>query len=311
MNIAVIGAGAMGSLIGGKLAQSKHQVVLVDIWEEHVHRINEHGLKLISNAEEEVIEVINVEAVTSPSAINKKMDLIIVFVKSYHTENAVANCKSVIDPDTKVLTLQNGIGNVETLNKLLPKSQILAGTTSHGANIKDPGAVIHAGQGKTYLGRADEEEIGVQDKKIVEVFNQAGLETEYEENIMGLIWDKLMVNVGINPLTALLGIKNGEILQHEATEELLEGLVEEAASVAERKGIKLSLQDPVAHVKSIAEKTSENRSSMLQDISRGRKTEIDYINGAVVKRGEEETMDIKYNKMATLLMKARESFLKG
>ena len=297
----------MGCLIGGHLAKSGHRVVLVDVWQAHVDKINRDGLTLVSGNGSEQIPV---QAVTDSSQISDTMDLLIVFVKSYHTWTAINASENLIGERTRVLTLQNGAGNAETIAEFVPKSQVLAGTTAHGANIKGPGEVIHAGKGHSYLGRVDGKSADQTEKDIVDMLNASRFETSYEANIMGLIWDKLLVNVGINPLTALLEVKNGELLEISEAEKSLELLVSEGEQVARSSGISLPHTDPVEYVKSIAQKTKDNRSSMLQDMSRGGKTEIDYINGAIVKQGGKVNCETKYNQLIVHLIKAKEKAVK-
>ncbi len=302
MKVAVIGAGAMGSIYGAHLARGGHDVWLIDLWQEHVDTINQYGLKIFYNNNPETVKI---KATSNPLNVKHTMDLLLVFVKSYHTEPALKNCMHLIGDETKLLTLQNGVGNVDILERFVSKSQILAGTTAHGANVRAPGQINHAGKGKTIIGRIDGNNMK-SDEELVSSFIACGLETELRDGVEGLIWDKLLVNVGINPLTALLSIKNGTLLENEETEKLMEILVGEAWEVAKKGGLLLSHEDPVGHVKAIARATGENKSSMLQDILKGRMTEIDFINGAIVYKGKEWGVATPYNELITLLIKAKE-----
>lgn len=302
MKVAVIGAGAMGCIYGAHLAQGGHEVWLIDVWQEHVEAINQHGLKIFRDDNPETAEI---KAKLNPLDIEDTMDLILVFVKSYHTESAVKNCMHLIGEETKVLTLQNGVGNVDILEMFVSRSQILAGTTAHGANVRAPGQINHAGRGKTIIGRIDSDN-KESEEELAFNFQASGLDTELREGIEGLLWDKLLVNVGINPLTALLLIKNGDLLVNKETEMLIDKLVGEAWEVAKKGNIILSHEDPIGYVKSIARATGENRSSMLQDILKSRKTEIDFINGAIVNKGEEWGVATPYNELITRLIKAKE-----
>lgn len=302
MNIAILGAGAMGSLYGGYLAEAGNRVWLIDTWEEHVDTINKYGLLLIEGKQEKRISL---KAVTHATQINDILDLIIIFVKSYNTRTALEESYSLFSNETTVLTLQNGLGNDKIISEFFPEKNIIIGTTFHGANILGPGKVLHAGWGKTIIGDLSEE-ANRKLEKVARILNDAGLETELNNSIDEIIWSKIIVNVGINALTAILEIKNGELLKHTETKILLNNLVEEGIQVARASGVTLPEDDFIKHVMDVTYLTSQNRSSMLQDISSRRKTEIDFINGAIVNKGRELGIDVPYNQALTLLIKSKE-----
>jgi 2-dehydropantoate 2-reductase len=180
----------------------------------------------------------------------------------------------------------------------------MLGVTNHGATLLGAGHIRHAGQGKTYIGERDG---AITDRAtyVARTFSNAEIETEVSPNIHDLIWDKLLTNVGINALTALTGLKNGELLDFPETLSLMETLVSEAAGVAGKKGIRIE-GDPILKARAIAEATRKNRSSMGQDIDFKRKTEIDAINGAVVREAKRLGISVPYNQMITDLMKVIE-----
>jgi len=300
MKVVVLGAGAMGCLYGGLLAEGENEVWLLDVWKEHVDTINQRGLIIEGIKGKRVIKGIN--ATTNPEEAGVA-DLLIVFVKSTVTEVAVKGAKSIIGENTTVMTLQNGLGNVEKIESVVGKGKVIAGVTSHGSTLLGPGHIRHAGEGDTYLGEADG---NATDRlsKIVDVFNAAGIKCNVADNILSLIWSKLIVNVGINALTSITGLRNGQLLDYPSTEELLELAVAEALDVAEVKGIKLQYQDSVSHVKEVCRLTAENKSSMFQDVLNKRKTEIEMINGAIVREGEKEGIDTPVNKVLTNLVTA-------
>jgi len=185
------------------------------------------------------------------------------------------------------------------------EAKVVAGVTAHGSTLLGPGAIRHAGQGATVIGplipRKDDRM-----EKIRAAFQQAGLETVVDDQVMSLIWGKLMANIGINALTAITGLTNGELLHHAETETLLEKAVQEAEAVARAKGIALKEKDAVAYVKSVCRTTAANRSSMLQDITRGNPTEIDVINGAIVAEGLQLGVETPVNQVLTLLVRTIE-----
>lgn len=283
MKIAIIGAGAMGCLYGGKLsAVPGNQVCLLDVWKDHVDAINQHGLYMEENGE--LLNYNKLTASTDASTVGV-VDLAIVFVKSTLTAQAVETNKAVFGEKTIALTLQNGMGNIDNIGAQIGVENVIAGTTAHGATMLGPGKMRHAGVGKTIVGELSGE-TSERIKKIAGVFTEAGLEVEISENVMGLVWDKLLVNVGINALTGITKLTNGELLAHPEIEELLEEAVKEGTAVAKAKGIVLGFADPVAHTKEVCKATAANKSSMLQDVLNHKRTEIDMINGAVVREGK-------------------------
>jgi 2-dehydropantoate 2-reductase len=296
----IMGAGAMGSLFGGLLALPKEEVWLVDIRQEQIDAIRSAGLTLEERGKAQTIRVNATSDVTSIG----KADLVIFFVKTYHTEKAAFDAIVLQKEDTLFLTLQNGLGNEEAICKQLDRRNVMLGVTNHGATLLGPGHIRHAGWGKTYIGELDGE-VTDRVKQIALVFNQAGIETEVTSSIRDLVWDKLFINIGINALTALTGLKNGQLLDHPETLRLVEALVSEAVEVARKKGIFIK-ENPLEKVKAVAEATRQNRSSMGQDFDYKRRTEIDAINGAVVGEAEQLGISVPYNRMITDLIKVIE-----
>ncbi|HOE57306.1 MAG TPA: 2-dehydropantoate 2-reductase [Bacillota bacterium] len=307
MKIVIVGAGAMGSVYGGLLAEAGNEVYFLDVYKEHVDEINRNGLWIEGTSGDRYIK--NIKASTNPEDVGI-VDLAVIFVKSTITEEAIRSNKAVIGDNTIVLTLQNGLGNIEKLETVVNRTQIISGTTSHGANMLAPGRIRHAGSGATVLGELDGK---VTDRinKIAQIFIDAKFEdVKVSPNVMGIIWDKVLVNVGINPLTAITGLRNGELLDYPETEWILEQAVSEGEKVAKAAGITLNTPDPVNHCKEVAEKTRENVSSMLADVSKLRKTEIDNINGAIVRIGEKHNIDTPVNRVLTNLVLWKEKVYK-
>lgn len=300
MKIAIIGAGAMGCLYGAKLsAVPSNEVVMIDVWKEHIDAVNEKGLSMEENGE--ILSYGNLKGITDAEQAGP-CELAIVFVKSTLTSKAVRENRAVFGPDTVALTLQNGLGNIDLIRAEVGDSNVIAGTTAHGATMLGPGRMRHAGNGKTIIGELDGKKTD-RLERIAQVFREAGLETELSDNVLGLVWDKLMVNVGINALCGITRLQNGELLNYPELEELLEAAVSEAHSVAKAKGIRLSYEDPVGHTKDVCRATASNKCSMLQDILNGKQTEIDMINGAIVREGETAGIDAAVNRTLTNLIK--------
>jgi 2-dehydropantoate 2-reductase len=229
---------------------------------------------------------------------------VIFFVKTYDTEKAVSDALVLEKEDTIFLTLQNGLGNEEVICKKVDRKKVMLGITGHGATLLGPGHIRHAGWGKTFIGELDHR-ITDRANGIARMFCDAEIETEVSSNIHDQVWGKLLVNVGINALTALTGFKNGQLLDYPETETLMEKLVFEAAEVARRKGVHIE-ENPIDKVRKAVEATRENRSSMGQDFDHRRKTEIDAINGAVVKEAQPLGIPVPFNQAVTDLVKAIE-----
>lgn len=302
MKIAIIGSGAMGSLYGGILAEAGNEVHLIDIFEEHINKINEFGLCIVKDGKERYIK--NISATKDPNEVGK-VDLAIVFVKSTITDIAVKQNSTVLDENTTVLTLQNGLGNIEKINQEIDREQIIAGTSTNGASMIEPGKINHAGNGGTVIGEIDGA-ITERIKTLEKLLNISELgPAETSDNIMGIIWNKLIINAGINPLTAMTGLKNGEVLENEESLHLLEKLVKEAIEVAKAQNIKLGFND-TEKVKEVCRATAGNTSSMLSDIKNKRKTEIMNINGAIARIGKKYNIETPVNEVFTNLVLLRE-----
>jgi len=303
MKIAIVGAGAMGCLYGAKLSTlNENQVFLLDVWQEHLDAINRDGVQMEEDGEFQTYR--NVKAFGEAGQVGP-VDLAIVFVKSTMTKEAMKANKPLLDQNTAILTLQNGLGNVDAICEVVPSNNVLAGTTAHGATMLGPGKMRHAGKGKTIIGELSGQQTS-RVNEIARMFTEAGLETETSDNAIGLIWGKLLSNVGLNAITAITGLLNGQILDYPETEELMTLAVLEAKAVADAKGVRLSYDDAVEHTRALCKATAPNRSSMLQDVSNGRKTEIDMINGAIVREGRALGIATPINLALTNLIKTIE-----
>ena len=296
MKVAVIGAGAMGSLFGGLLAEAGAEVWLIDIWEAHVDAVNKEGLIIEREGQTRIVRL---QATTDPETV-KKSELVIVFVKSTHTGDAALVAKRIAGRKGLVLTLQNGMGNADRIAREVDPLNVIAGTTSYGATMLGPGKIRHAGVGPTTIGMWHDKEAG-KAEKVAAFFSKAGIETDVADDVRRIVWGKLLINVGINAITALTGIKNGQLLDLEATRELSRAAVEEAAAVAAAQNIDVR-EDVAAHVLEVARATGGNRSSMGQDVDNRRLTEIAAINGVVVKEAERLGMPAPINRTLTALV---------
>jgi len=303
MKIAIVGAGAMGSLFGGRLSQSGHQVMLYDINREHVETIQTDGL-VIEDLESGKQEICR-PAATIRAEDLRVAEILIIFVKSAATEAVARQFSEITGVGTIAVTMQNGLGNEAILKKHFGEQRTAAGVTSQGATFIGPGRIRHAGRGPTHLCMSDRDNEKLKD--FVAALNQAGLDTELEENIDDLIWSKLIINVGINALTALTGLPNGRLLEFPDCKALMADLVAEAVRVAEKRGVHLTYPDPLEMVYAVAEKTGGNRSSMLQDFDRKRQSEIDFINGAILREAEALDLEVPVNRAVTRLVRIQDA----
>ena len=307
MKIAIVGAGAMGSLYGARLTQAGEEVWLVDTWQEHIAAIKEEGLTVTSA---NGVETVPVKATMDPGEIGP-VDLVMIFVKSHATHDAALTTAVLQGPDTLVMTLQNGLGNAEQIAAVVGAERVLVGTTAMGATLEGPGRVIDNGKGVTHIGNF----AASVTKKLYEiaaVFSRSGLYTVVDANVESLRWSRLTVNAGLNALSAVTGLTNGQLAAYLETQELMNRAVAEAEAVARAHGASLPHANMQAQVLANAQATKDNKSSMLQDVLKKRPTEIDAINGAIVREGTALGVATPVNEVLTLLVKARErSYLQG
>lgn len=300
MKILVFGTGALGGFVGGVLSQ-KYDVTLYGK-EDKMLPIQNSGLKISGVTEIEVHPKI---AYDPEDLKNTDFDLVILAVKAYDTDSAMKVIKEIIGSNTVVLSLQNGMDNEVKIGQAIGVEKTIGGVTSHGLTFIEPGHVHHAGVGETKIGELDGKE-SERIKEIAKALSSVGIETEINLDIRKEIWIKGIVNAGINPLTALTRLKNGYLLKIPYLERLLESICQECIEVAKMEGIDLSDCDAIKKTKNVTRLTSENKSSMLQDIERGRKTEIDSINGRIVKIGNNHGVGTPINSTLVSLIKGIE-----
>jgi 2-dehydropantoate 2-reductase len=300
MKIAIVGPGAMGCLFAYFLSRSGENVWLLDKNEERAGQIKREGLKIEGLSGDHIVPMQRIT--THPEEIGPT-DIVVLCVKSYDTEKAIAGAAPLVSKGGTALTLQNGLNNLQKMRAHVGDGQILGGVTSHGATLLGPGHVRHAGAGETTLGPLDE---GGMDRArtVCALFEKAGVSAEITRDVKSVIWGKLLINVGINPLTALLKVRNGALLESPDARGAMKSAVEEAYGIAQAEGVTLPYDNPVAKVDAVCRATAANRSSMLQDVLAGRRTEIDSINGAIVEEGARLAVPTPINYALTLLVKA-------
>ena len=305
MKIAIIGAGAMGSLYGAYLGRNREKVWLNDVWEDHVTYITAQGLSVVSPDESFIAHP---RATTIVTDIGK-VDLIVICMKSNYTAEAALIAEVLAKPDSVVLTIQNGLGNAEQLAEIFGAERVLIGETAMGSSVLEPGHIMHGGLKTTHIGAFT----GESDKleQVVTIFNRAGLPTEITANAQSLLWSRLVVQAGINAVTAVTGVTNGELLHSPYALKLAEMVVVEAKKVARAAGIPLLYDDPVTEMYEYAKSMMEHHSPMLQDVMHHRHTEIDATNGMIVREGRRLGVATPANESLYLSIKTIDSKVKG
>jgi len=297
MNFLVVGPGAMGCLFAARLKKAGYDVTLLDYNKERAARINNQGI-MVDGITGEYTEKVP----TVTDRLSVPPDVVLICVKSYHTEQAGQAIKLWLEPETVVVTLQNGVGNTDILEQIFGKERVLGGVTAEGATLLGPGKIRHAGQGETIIGPERDPNGLVQ--KIISAFTRAGFQARSADNVNDLIWGKLIINVGINALTALIRLKNGRLPEIDGTRGVMEEAVKEAVAVAKAKEIRLPYPDPLARVIEVCRATAGNVASMLQDVLKERITEVDFINGAIVREGKVLGIPTPVNFTLTSLVQA-------
>jgi 2-dehydropantoate 2-reductase len=278
MEIAILGAGAMGSLFGGLLAEAGHDVTLLDIDEAHLEAIRRDGLRLATDSGERVVTKLRA---LRPEAAERAPELLIVFTKTMHTEAALDAARALIGPHTSVLSLQNGLGNVERLARSVPRERIMVGITTWPGDKPSAGRVSSHGSGMTRLMSADGE-MRASVTRTVAALNSAGLACSADPDVWVTIWEKVAFNAALNSLCAVTQCTVGELSNVPDGPELALKIVAEVAAVARASGVAVDEAHMVENVQHALANHRSHRPSMLQDVLAGRRTEIEAINGAVV-----------------------------
>ena len=308
LNICVVGAGALGCTIGGVLTEAGCDVHLISRRRDHVDAMNQTGLRMRDGEEERTVRV---RASCDGQGI-APADLVIVLVKSFHTRQAIEAARPVIGPNTLVMSLQNGLGHEDILAEVVDRRQIIAGKTYVGGVMLAPGYIRVGTRGKeTLIGELDGT-IGPRIQAVAQTFKDAGLLTTVSPNIIGTIWDKLLVNVATGALSGITRLPYGALYRIEEIEQCAVAAVAEAMTVAAASGVRLSTRDPRdAWIKAAEGLPPEFKTSMLQSLEKRSVTEIDFINGAVVRRGDVCGVPTPVNRTLVACIKGIESALTG
>ncbi len=272
----IVGTGALACLFAARLSAVGERVTMLGTWRAGLEALQRHGVRLLIPEGERTLPV---RATDSPADCREER-LALVLVKAWQTERAARQLADCLPPDGLALTLQNGLGNAETLSAHLGAERVAVGVTTTGATLVAPGVVRPGGEGVVSLGAHPRL------APLTERLRAAGFAVEVHPQVDALLWGKLVINAAINPLTALLGVPNGALLEERAAHLFMAQAAREAAQVAEALGVSLPFTDPVAAAEDVARRTAANHSSMLQDLTRGAPTEIEAICGPIVRHGE-------------------------
>lgn len=284
-NVIIAGTGAMACLFGARLAPHA-DVTLLGTWPEGLAALRSSGVCLReADGREQEIAV----AASDDPAQCTGATMALVLVKSWQTERAATQLAQCLDPEGVALTLQNGLGNLEILQQALGEERAALGVTTTGATLIGPGHVRAGGVGPTHLGPHARLE------PLADLLRQAGFVVEMANDLRALLWGKLAVNSGINPLTAILRVPNGVLCELPDARLLMQTAAVETATVAASLGVRLPHDDAAEAVVEVAYRTASNHSSMLQDILRGAPTEIDAICGAVARQAEAQGISAPVN----------------
>lgn len=288
--VLVLGTGAMASLVAARLARAgRVEVTIAGTWSAALERASAQGIEVVDGADTWSAPV-GVATIDGPLA---GADIVIVLAKSYQTANVAPHADRAVAPGGLVTTLQNGLGNLETLAADVRKAAVTLGVTSMGATLLAPARVRIAGSGETVLGRTPGAETRVE--RLALLLDGAGIPSAVRDDIDGLIWRKLAVNCAINPLSALIRVPNGELLHSLEARATMAEAAHEVGRVAAARGIEMEA-DPSLLAFEVARRTAANLSSMLQDVLRGAPTEIEQLNGAVVRAAERLGVAVPVNR---------------
>jgi len=303
MRFCIIGAGAMGGLYGGRLALAGHDVAFIDANPETVAAIRQHGLKLQGVGGDHVIRA---PVAREPGELDDglhRAEVALIHTDTNNTRDAALRAAAVLGDDGFAVTLQNGIGNVEILQEVLGPARTAGGISYHSAASPEPSVSLHTNDGKTFLGELDGSH-SARIERLAGAIAETGMTVEVSERIEAVIWTKFLVNCAVNPLAAISGLRVGELASTPEANTFQDRILDEAMRVINAKGIRLTYDDPVAAIKRLTSR-SYNKPSMLQHMEQGRPTEIDALNGALVREGRAMGVATPFNEALTLLVKAR------
>ena len=317
IKIGVIGAGSIGSLFGGYLAAIKPDIYDVDVFlfgrKRHMDAINRNGL--IIEKEQQTIVIKDMKTHETSKNLSIIFDYLFITTKTYDLKSALVQYQTLIDTCKYLVILQNGIGNEVLVKQFCSEEKIIRAVTINGVFLDKPGHLIYSGEGLTKIGFPFKKREKTQQQSsdlqlLKDLLDTASLNTIIVDDIIKECWEKAFINIGINAFGALTRLENGQLLEINGLKELMAEAIRESILVAKQKGIQLSDKDYVSLTYEIAKKTAENKNSMLQDILKGKNTEIDFLNGIIVEQAKELGISVPINELLTKLIKGLERSIK-
>lgn len=302
MRIAVLGAGAMGMLIGGTLSTA-NDVILIDVNRQVVDKIQKDGV--VIHEKDGSFHVVYPKAVVDTTGLDP-VDLMIVFVKAMFSNTALTTNRHLIGPNTYLMTLQNGSGHEETLLNFVDREHVIIGTTQHNSSVYALGEINHGGAGHTYIGDLTGDAIRLQE--IADAFNASGLDASVDNNVRKLIWSKLFTNVSASALTGVLQCPLGFIAENKHAAYLCRRLVTEAAAVANQEGMGFDAEEELQKVLEVCRNAPNGYTSIYADLHDGRRSEVDTISGSIVKAGGRNGVPTPSHEFMVEMVHAMEDF---
>jgi 2-dehydropantoate 2-reductase len=308
MRIVIVGAGAIGSLFGALLSRGGHEVIFIEPREEVVGAINEAGIGLLPPGRHDSadLDFVPAKAVFDADGI-EGCDGILLTVKAFDTLAAMRGITRLITRESPVISLQTALGVLELMEKVERRRNIVGGYTFMAAVALGPGRVHYSGRGRTYLGELDGA-ITPRVQRLYQAFNDSHIDSEVIPGIIGRLWSKAIVYSAINPVSAILRVKNGRLLEKMESVSLLKRLIDEGLGVAEACEIELAREDLYDLLFDACQRTAGNISTMLQDLLGGRRTEIDYLNGALLRYGRERSIPVTTHQAVSELVRLLEKW---
>lgn len=303
MRFVIVGAGAMGSLFASHLARTDAETWVYDRWQAHVDAMRASGLRVRHESAETTVAL----RATTQAAEPGTADVVMVFVKYNQTREALAAARPLVGPDTVLLTLQNGLGNVEAIREVYPDNRVFYGLTTLTSELLGPGRIeaSYAGRGETFIWALD----GRRDallEKTCSILSEGGINTLLAPDIELVIWKKLVVNCCLNTLCAITGLPVGRLAERAEAWPVLEGVADEIVAVAGRKGIALERAQAHAFLRSVAHEARSHFPSMLVDVQQRRATEIECLNGAILREAARHGVEAPFNRTLYSLIRVIE-----
>ncbi|WP_313164069.1 2-dehydropantoate 2-reductase [Sedimentibacter sp.] len=309
MKTLILGAGAMGCLYGGLLKERGNDVILVDVSKPQVDEINKNGLALETAEGKRNIKI----KAKFSQEVNEQPDLIILFTKTIHSKSALSSLKAIIGPETMVLSLQNGLGNDEVIKEFVRTDRIIIGTTNFPSDLLKPGNVRSLGKGTTKIMSCNGE-VTEKLKQVEVMLSDAGFNCIITEDVFVSIWEKVAFNAACNALTAASRLKLGDVGKTDEGKELARSIAKEVVSVANAKNIHANAENVIKLIELDFVEHAEHMPSMMQDVLGNRTTEIDFINGAVVREAEKLGISVPVTnvlyKLVSMIQKNYENLIK-